>query len=195
MTDKELLEKIQQGDNQAFRELIKKNKTLVFKTVLGFVHDRDTAEDLTQEVFIKFWEKRHDFELKGKISTWLYRVAVNTAINFNRKKKFFSLFTDLESKAQKTQDDDDLSLQFEDKLNYDAHKQIENQELGAIIKKAVNQLPKRQRIVFVLNEYRNLDYKEIAEIMDTSYATVVSLMNRAKQNLQKKLLKFRQNGL
>ncbi len=189
MQERDLIEKIRKNnDNEAFKELIKRHKDNVFSIAVGFLHDSDAANDIVQEVFLKFWEIRENFELKSKFSTWLYRVTVNKCINVQRKNKFSVNF----SRFDKNNSDDHNSYfetQISDNQDITLEKKDKQIHLKKNIKNALNSLPKKQRIAFILSKYQNLSYKEIAEVMDLSVSSVESLLFRAKSNLQKKLLK------
>lgn len=190
MQDKELIEKIQNDDNNAFKLLIDKHKANVFKIAIGFLHDTEQAEDIVQEVFIKFWQIRKDFELTAKFSTWLYRVTANKSINQVRRNKFSTVFSNFFSSNDES---DDENSEYEQHIpdnqivNFDDT--LKNEQIKKALKISINSLVKNQRIAFVLNKYQNLSYKEISEVMDLTVSSVESIIHRAKQNLQKKLLK------
>ncbi|MBN2662605.1 MAG: sigma-70 family RNA polymerase sigma factor [Bacteroidales bacterium] len=187
MQDVELIEKIKNNDNQAFKILISKYKQKAFTIAFGFLHDKTQAEDVVQDVFIKFWEKRNEFELNAKFSTWLYRVCSNMSINVLRKNKFSVVFSSL--KIIKSDEKDlDFEQQIEDLDSKTVDADTKDEHIKIALKNAINSLPKRQKMAFVLNKYQNFSYKEIAEIMELSLTSVESLLFRAKTNLQKKLL-------
>ena len=93
MSDEQLIEKILSGDKEAFRLLMEKYQQQVFYVAMGFVHSREDAEDITQEVFIRVFHSLGSFKEKSLFSTWLYRIALNTSINYinkNKRQKFFT---------------------------------------------------------------------------------------------------------
>ena len=188
MNEKELLLKIQRNDDQvAFRQLIDKHRQIVFGIAIGFFHDKSRADDIVQDVFIKFWEIRKDFEMKSKFSTWLYRVTSNHCINVQRRDKFSTSFSSMFGKNGEEGKSDFESQIIDNKSNTEDDKN-KNTHVKLALKVAINSLPKKQRIAFVLNKYQNFSYKEIANIMELSLSSVESLLFRAKKNLQKKLL-------
>lgn len=187
MQDVELIERIKNDDNQAFKILITKYKQKVFTIALGFLHDKLQAEDVVQDVFIKFWEKRNEFELNAKFSTWLYRVCANMSINIIRKNKFSTVFSSIKSNNS-YEKELDFEQQIEDINTKTLDDKNKEEYIKYALKNAINQLPKRQKMAFVLNKYQNFSYKEIAEIMELSLTSVESLLFRAKNNMQKKLL-------
>jgi RNA polymerase sigma-70 factor (ECF subfamily) len=189
--DKDLIEKIRNNDTQAFKELIDKYKSQSFRIAIGFVHNKAIAEDIVQEVFIKFWEIRKDFELTAKFSTWLYRVTANKAINSIRKNKFTSVFSSFSGKNDQNDDFEDFEKKIEDENKIDEN--FKEEHIKKALKTAIDSLPKKQKIAFVLNKYQDFSYKEIAEIMELTLSSVESLLHRAKKNLQKKLFDVYKN--
>jgi RNA polymerase sigma-70 factor (ECF subfamily) len=188
MTDRELIDEILQKNSQkAFEELVNRYQSLVTKTCLGFVNSYADAEDLTQEVFIEVFESLQGFRSEAKISTWIYRIAVNKSLNQVRKKKREQMFRSIESffslKGELNE-----PLQIEDKNGSRADGNIERNENKQLLKSAISILPENQRIAFILSKYQELSYKEIAEIMNITLSSVESLLFRAKQNLQKNIL-------
>lgn len=188
MNESELLNKLKSREQDSLRIAVERYSSMLYKVALGFTHDKQEADDIVQEVFIKLWENAPKLELKNtKLSTWLYRVTVNYAINLTRRNKFKSLFEDLSQFTRKS-DDGTIEFQIEDTQNKNPAEQTENKELGEIIKIAINSLPKKQKIAFILTKYRGLSSKEVAEIMEISPGNVDILVHRAKKALQKKIL-------
>lgn len=169
--------------------LIEKYKDQCFVIALGIVQDASVAEDVVQDVFLKFWEIKKDFELKAKFSTWMYRVATNMAINKHRKNKIMSAFSKFTGTDNNTDDYFDKKMFHQPEIEQQNH----NEYIKKSLKNAINSLPSRQKIAFVLNKYQNLSYKEVAEVMEVSLQTVEALIHRAKYNLQKKLLNVYKN--
>ena len=188
MQEKELLLKITQNDDQiAFRQLIDNHRQIVFGIAIGFFHDKSRADDIVQDVFIKFWEKRKDFELKSKFSTWLYRVTSNHCINVQRRDKYSTAFSSMFANNDEN-DKSDFEAKIVDNNSKTEEEITKNEHIKLALKVAINSLSKKQRMAFVLNKYQNFSYKEIAEIMELSLSSIESLVHRAKKNLQKKLL-------
>ena len=93
MNENELIKLILQGERDKFRIFVEKYQQLVFRTCMGFVHNKEDADDLTQEVFIQAYQSLPDFKMKSAFSTWLYRIAVNASLNKVRKSAGTSLFS------------------------------------------------------------------------------------------------------
>jgi len=183
MNDKQLIERIQNGDATAFKELVEKHQTKVINVCNGFTHNYDDAQDIAQDVFIEVYKSIQKFRSEAKFSTWLYRISVNKSLNFirnNKKNKWFQSL-DLLFESDKNLISD----------NENPEDNIEKSEKSIIIHQAINSLAKNQKIAFTLSKYEDLSYKEIANVMELSLSSVEALMFRAKKNLQKKLIKLK----
>lgn len=187
--DKELMSSLAKDDQTALKQIIKSNKNNMYKVALGVLQNKQLAEDVVQETFVKLWEVRKDFDLTAKLSTWLYRVTINKAISLQRRNKFFTFFSHLNNNETSLEDKKvSFEQQIIDNNNSLKTENIENKQIQKSLKQAIDSLPKNQRMAFVLAKYQDLSYKEIAEIMDITVSSVESLLFRAKQNLQKKLI-------
>jgi len=170
-----------QGDQSAFRILVEQYQVPVRNICAGIVRDRHEAEDLAQEVFVEIYKSIRNFRGESRLSTWIYRVAVNKSLNFKRKKNRQLWLKPLEDffTGEKNSDLHDPDSQ----PSYP----LENQQRSQHLYKAMDTLPENQRVAFILNKYDDLSYKEISEVMGISLSGVESLIHRAKVNLQKKL--------
>lgn len=186
MNDNGIIEKLKQGNDSAFKELVETYRNMVVNTCFGLLHNTEDAEDVAQDVFIEVFRSVASFRADSKISTWLYRIAVNRSLNFirdNKKRKWFQSFDDLmESKKEAL---NQLNYQSSD----DPESEMENSQRDLLLHEAIDSLPENQRVAFTLNKYEDLAYKEISEVMNLSVSSVESLIHRAKKNLQKKLYK------
>ena len=187
MTEQELIYRLKQGDGVAFRHLVETRQSLVFNTVLGFLQSTEDAEDVTQDVFIKVFESIQQFKAESALSTWIYRVAVTTALEYIRRKKRKKRFGFL---SPILGENNEPTLELPD--FHHPGIQLDNKEKAAILFKAIKELPENQQIAFVLNKIEGLSYQEVAEIMKTSLSAVESLLHRAKTNLRE-ILKKRNN--
>ncbi|MDD4108002.1 MAG: RNA polymerase sigma factor [Prolixibacteraceae bacterium] len=184
MSEAEIIKKLQLGDENVFRELVDNYRQMVVNTCFGLLHNKEDAEDVAQDVFIEILRSAESFRGDSKISTWIYRIAVNRSLNFlrdNKRRRWFQSFDDtVQSKQNNFKD---LRSQNSDNPGFD----LENSERSAILHAAIDALPKNQKIAFTLNKYEDLTYREISEVMQLSVSSVESLIHRAKKNLQKKL--------
>jgi len=188
MNEKELINSLQQGSESAFYQLVDMYKERIFHTCYGFVRNEEEAEDLTQEVFIELYQSVDKFNFKAKLSTWLYRIAVNKSldlIKYNNRKKRFSGVRQVFGVDYEA---DNISAA----ENYEASAEIENNERAKVLQNALNKLAANQKTAFTLNKYDGMSYAEIADIMDTSVSSVEALIHRAKKKLQKLLYEFYQ---
>lgn len=184
MTDIEIIHMILHGSRDKFQMLVEKYQSMVFHTCIGFLHDKDDADDLTQEVFIQIYQSLNRFKGDSAFSTWIYRIAVNASLNSVRKNSRIPILNRLESlfdngkekkislNAYETEDPESILIKHE------KSKWIQN---------ALDTLPENQRTAIVLSKYDDLSQKEIAEIMKITEGAVEALIQRAKKNLRKKL--------
>ncbi|WP_436415902.1 RNA polymerase sigma factor [Petrimonas sp.] len=175
MPDEQLIHEILSGDTSAFKTLMEKYQMQVFRTVMGFVHSKEDAEDVTQDIFVKVYQSLASYKGESEFSTWLYRITVNMSINFvnrNRKNRLLQSLEDIFFKpsSEKT-----------------PLEQLEEWERDQRIRKAIDSLPEKQRMAFILSKYEELPQKTIASVMNTTEGAVEQLLQRAKNNLQKKL--------
>lgn len=184
--DKELFKRLKIGEPHDFKELVEIHQKKVINTTYQFVHNKEDAEDLAQEVFIEVHDSISRFRADAKLSTWIYRIAINKSLDFIRKKKrkkrfapIISIFGyDNSEELQNVPADVNLEKEFEEK------------EYKEILQAAVDKLPKNQKIVIMMSKYEELSNKEIASIMDFSLSAVEALLHRAKKNLRKHLHRY-----
>lgn len=181
--DRALIEGILNKDEEAFRQLVEQHKDYVFRVCYSFLKQAEDAEDIAQEVFIEIHKSASYFRSEAKISTWIYRIAVNKSINYLNSKNYRFNIKQVKSIFNR----DNKPRKIEAEVNDQADFSIETSEKNNILYKAIDKLPNNQRIAFTLNKIDGLPYQEIAEIMSLSLSSVESLLHRAKINLQKKL--------
>ena len=190
MTEKEFIKELQEGGRDAFGKLLDQYQQMVFTTGLSFVPNKEDAEDVAQEVFVEVFKSIHKFKGNSKLSTWIYRITVNKSLEFIRKRNAKKRFGYVQSLFG-----NEIPLDKTDFFTEIRHPGVllEQKEDHATLMKAINELPDAQRIVFTLHKIEGKSYKEISEIIEKSISSVESLMFRAKQNLQKRLLDFYKN--
>lgn len=189
MDEKELIEKIAAQDHSAFKELVDRYQDLVINTCYSLVGSREDSEDIAQQVFFQVYKSAEKFRGDAKISTWLYRIAVNCSLNFIRDKKrpawLKSLSSLLEGEHKQV-----AGLQVPDSERPDVA--LEKKEQDIFIQDVINSLPAKQKAAFVLHQYEGLSYQEIAKVLHKSLSSIESLIYRAKSNLQKTLIHYLQ---
>jgi RNA polymerase sigma-70 factor (ECF subfamily) len=165
------------GDERGFQELVERYETRLLNFVYRTIGDREKAEDLVQEVFIRVYRHLHRFDRSKKFSTWAYTIASNLAKNElrNRSRNPLVLFQAI----KRNWEDEDRPLQFEDPGSRpdDLYRK---RHLRALVEQSVAQLPEHHRQVFVLRELEGKSYEEIAEITECNLGTVKSRLNRAR---------------
>ena len=189
MNEQALVEAIKNKDQDAYRSLIDQYQGMILNTCYGFVQDEDDAKDLSQEVFIEIINSIHKFRGDAKLSTWLYRMAVNKSLNHIKKYKRASLF----SRIDKVLHSDKGEMSASKSFNADAP--IINEEQSKRLYQAIDSLSKNQRIAFTLHKIEGVSYAEIAEIMNVTVFSVESLIYRARSSLQKELINFYQKNM
>lgn len=184
------IEALKAGGEDAFRVMVNTFQDRVFNTCLGFLENREEAEDAAQETFMEVYRSLRNFREEAKLSTWIYRIAVSKsllAIRKKRRKKRFALFV--------RQPDEGGIMESPGNMDATNHPlaQLENNERAEILYMAMGKLAESQRVAFTLNKIEGLRYKEIAEVMNVSLSSVESLVHRAKINLQKRLYAYYKN--
>ena len=178
MDDADVVASFLGGEERAFQELVERYQTRLLNFIYRTVGDRERAEDLVQEVFIRVYRHLHRFDRSKKFSTWAYTIASNLAKNElrNRSRNPLVLFQTLRGTKS---DEEERPLQFEDQLSRpdDLYRK---RHLRSLVEETVAQLPEHHRQVFVLRELEGKSYEEIAEITSTNLGTVKSRLNRAR---------------
>ncbi len=184
MTDSEIIQQIDQGDRNMYRKLVERYQPMVFRTCMGFLHHKDDADDITQDVFIQAYQTLSSFKGDATFSTWIYRIAVNASLNKIRKTSKSQFMQRLETVfgGEKSKE---YSFPISD--NENPENILILNEHKEWVQKALNSLPENQRTAIVLSKYDDLPQKEIAEIMNTTEGAVEALIQRAKANLREKL--------
>jgi RNA polymerase sigma-70 factor (ECF subfamily) len=173
INETELVTKAQNGDRNAYSELVRTHSQGVLNVVYRMCGNSDLAEDAAQEAFIQAWLRLSSYKEKTSFRSWLYRIAVNAAIDMLRKEKRI-----LPSSV------DDLNLR-DSRPNPEAI--LASSERAELIREAVITLPNASRAVLVLREYEGLSYQEIAESLEIPMGTVMSRLSYARKLLKEKL--------
>lgn len=182
MTENELILRLRERDEYAFRELVSGFQHKVFNTALGLLQNAADAEDIAQEVFIQVYHSIQQFENRSSLATWIYRITVTKSLDHLRRTKrkrglgiLNSFFGTGNRQLHEIPDFDHPGIKTEKK------------EDAILLFKMIDKLPQTQRTAFILNKVEELSYKQIAMIMETTEPAVDALLQRAKQNLRKKI--------
>ena len=187
ISEDELIRRFQNGDTEALNPLVLKYQKKIYNFLYRRVRNRESAEDLCQEVFLKAFKALPNFKGDSTFYSWIYRIAINCSIDFQRQRNRVKVLTF-----------EELSYDADDVLRMmSAHPSpevlTESEELGRIIRKAVQKLPPGQRRVFNLRHRRELAIKEIAALLNRSEGTIKAHLHHAHQRLQGMLLPYLQN--
>jgi RNA polymerase sigma-70 factor (ECF subfamily) len=179
LSDEELIVLFLQGERSRFRELVQRYDQRLLNFINRLIGDRDRAEDLLQETFIRVYKHLDRFDPERKFSTWVYTIASNLAKNElrNRSRNPIILFQHL----VKDWEDDHRPLEFVDS-SWRPDDLYMKRHLKELVEQAAEKLPPHHRLVFILREAEGKSYEEIAEITNCSLGTVKSRLNRARNN-------------
>jgi len=179
LDDSELVARFIEGESFRFNELVQRYSPRLLNFIYRVIGDRERAEDLVQETFIRVYRHIRRFDQKKKFSTWVYTIASNLAKNElrNRTRNPLVFFQNL----VKEWEDDRRPIEFAD-MSSRPDDLFRKRYLREMVGKAVEQLPEHHRIVFVLRETEGKSYEEISEITKCTLGTVTSRLNRARNN-------------
>lgn len=179
LDDSVVVARFLEGEKLAFNELVERYQTRLLNFIYRTTGDRERAEDLVQETFIRIYRHLHRFDQSKKFSTWAYTIASNLAKNElrNRSRNPLVLFQAI----KKNWDADQRPLEWEDNT-YRPDDLYRKRHLRSMVESAVEELPEHHRVVFVLREIEGKTYEEIAEITACNLGTVKSRLNRARNN-------------
>ncbi len=180
LSENELIDALQKGDEAAYRLLIHKYNSMIQNVIYKMVEDQDDTKDLSQEVWIRIWKSIGKFRRKSSLQTWIYRISIHSALNHIRKKQRLRLvsFSHSDALESTTYAESPIASGF-DKM--DQHDQ------AAIISSALNRLTAKQKAAFILSNAEGLSNAETAEVLETSVSAVESLLIRAKRKLKQEL--------
>lgn len=167
------LGQLRAGNRSALQSIFDQQYEPVCKAIFRFVQDPGLTEDLAQEVFVRFWQKREQIKVDSNLSAYLRRMAVNEALAYLRKKTRFRA--------------DELPIHLPGQHAAPADEQLATQELSIRITTAIGSLPPRCRTIFQLSRFEDKTYQEIADTLDISIKTVENQMGKALRIMREKL--------
>ncbi|UCF63088.1 MAG: sigma-70 family RNA polymerase sigma factor [bacterium] len=180
--DKRLIELALGGDERAYESLLSRYRNLVYSIMLKMVRNKQEAEDLTQEAFMKAFSSLATFNDEFAFSTWLMKIASNNCIDFLRKRKLrtYSIHEPVQYKDEK------IEIDIPDQ-DPSPERTLLQSERSRMIEETIQSLPERYRYVIILRHKEEKSYEEIAEIMNLPLGTVKAQIFRAREILNKKL--------
>jgi RNA polymerase sigma-70 factor (ECF subfamily) len=182
-SDLELVRECRRGDKEAFKELVERYQRKIVAVALGMVHNREDAIEIAQETFVKAFQNLGRFKGESSLYTWLYRIVVNLAIDFQRRARRHPTVALEDWSGAGEEYEDTLK---EERLT-DPYHEAEAHEIGDRVTAAINELTPDHKAVILLREVEGLSYDEISRVMQCSKGTVMSRLHYARKKLQKKL--------
>ena len=187
LSDAEMMLRVKAGDDSAFDYLVQKYRRPIISFMYRMAHNSAAAEDLAQEVFLRVYRSRTNYEPSAKFSTWLYRIATNLGVNFARDTRHErpENITNLDEPDEESGQTPDLA----DKTPTIEEEILRRERLAAIRQK-VEALPDRQKMAVLMHKYQQMDYRQIAEVLKLSESATKSLLFRAYETLRTQLKEF-----
>ena len=183
--DAELMQRVRQGDREAFRELVERHQRGVIQTIYRSIGDSWEAEDLAQRVFVQVWRSAKRYEPTAKFTTWLFTIVHNFILNEYRRRARRGAES-LDAMTQ-SEDGNEVGAQFADAQSPDPAQAVAERELQERIATVIRQLPDNQRTAVVLCRFEGFSYEEIAKVLHCSVPAVKSLLHRARETLKEHL--------
>ena len=189
-TDQDLIALAQKGSEKAYRELLDRYQRPVFSLVYRMVRDREQAEDLAQETFIKVFNHLDSYNPKYKFSSWIFKIASNLAIDTLRKKELDTVSLDGSRHASTAEEVDATRITVQSR-DENPEELLVARQLGQEIEQAIAGLRPEYRTAILLRHVEGRPYEEIAEIMDIPLGTVKTYIHRARGELRESLAHLR----
>ncbi|HEV2021007.1 MAG TPA: sigma-70 family RNA polymerase sigma factor [Terriglobales bacterium] len=184
LTDAEIMLRVKAGDDSAFEHLVEKFRRPLVGFLYRMARNHAVAEELAQEVFLRVYRSRKTYRASAKFTTWMYRIAVNLAVNHARdsrnRRGEVSLDEPKEGGAAFEVADGELT----------AEQDLLRRERVRAIRSHVEALPERQRLAVVMHKYQGLDYRQIAQVLKLSESATKSMLFRAYETLRESLKEF-----
>ncbi len=186
-SDVQLMLDVKAGDQQSFELLLQRYRTPLVNFLYRMVRSREQAEDLAQEVFLRVYRAREDYEPSAKFTTWLFRIATNLALNSLRDHRYQKLEISMDAPiVADAEDGDERPMEVADE-HPDIEQHLVEEARKKMIRHAIEKLPEKQRAAVLLHKYQELDYTEISKILRCSESALKSLLFRAYETLRVEL--------
>jgi RNA polymerase sigma-70 factor (ECF subfamily) len=181
-SDVQLMLDVKAGDSASFDLLLRKYRSPLVSFLYRMVRDAATAEDLAQEVFLRVYRARKQYSPSAKFTTWLFRIATNLALNSVRDNRYRHSQVSLDAPVE--EDEAPVQVVARD-MRIDEH--MMERDRARVIQRAIAALPEKQRVAVLLHKYEEMDYTEIAKILECSESALKSLLFRAYETLRVEL--------
>ncbi|MFC2165472.1 RNA polymerase sigma factor [Acidobacteriota bacterium] len=183
--DHMLIVKAKRGDSQAFESLVRKYQKSIYYLCHRMTGAHQSADDLSQDTFIKAYLSLHTFNESMNFFSWIRRIAINSALNFLKKRKREKPLGEREMRGANSPDASPQEL---------PQDTLQKKQMEKIFKKALAELPDEQRVIFVLKVYENQSYEQIANMLKIPHGTVMSRLSRARHKLKSEMAEYLQGG-
>jgi RNA polymerase sigma-70 factor (ECF subfamily) len=183
-SDVQLMLDVKAGDEESFELLLQKYRSPLVNFLGRMVHDRATAEDLAQEVFLRVYRARKQYTPSAKFTTWLFRIATNLALNSLRDTRHQRMEVSIDAPATDEEDAPPRELAAREAR---IDERMIEQDRAEFVRRTVLALPEKQRAAVVLHKYEEMDYAEIAKVLECSESALKSLLFRAYESLRAQL--------
>jgi RNA polymerase sigma-70 factor, ECF subfamily len=184
-TDVQLMLDVKAGDELSFELLLRKYRSPLVNFLYRMVRDRAVAEDLAQEVFLRVYRARQEYAPSAKFTTWMFRIATNLALNSVRDNRRRQLEISIDQTVD-TGEDEQRAMEVPDRAP-SVEQELVARSRAELIMKAIHSLPEKQRAAVLLHKYQELDYDEIARVLECSESALKSLLFRAYETLRVEL--------
>jgi RNA polymerase sigma-70 factor, ECF subfamily len=184
-TDVQLMLDVKAGDEQSFELLLRKYRTPLVNFLYRMVRDTAVAEDLAQEVFLRVYRARQEYAPSAKFTTWMFRIATNLALNSVRDNRHRQMEISMDQPVD-SGEEEQVALQVPDRAPT-VEQDLVARSRAEMIMKAIHALPEKQRAAVLLHKYQELDYDEIARVLECSESALKSLLFRAYETLRVQL--------
>lgn len=185
--DAEVMLRAKAGDQSAFEYLVQKYRRPMVSFMFRMARNAAAAEDLAQEVFLRVYRSRENYEASAKFTTWLYRIATNLAVNHARDTRHER--PEVQVSLDEPDEESGTTLELPD-TSLTAEQQMVKRERMLAIRMKVEALPEQQKLAVIMHKYQQMDYKQIAEVLKKSESATKSLLFRAYETLREQLKEF-----
>ncbi|HEX3376271.1 MAG TPA: sigma-70 family RNA polymerase sigma factor [Candidatus Acidoferrales bacterium] len=184
-TDVQLMLDVKAGDEQSFELLLRKYRTPLVNFLYRMVRNTAVAEDLAQEVFLRVYRARGEYAPSAKFTTWMFRIATNLALNSVRDNRHRQMEISIDQ-TMDTGEDEQPPMEIPDRAPT-VEQELVARSRAEMIMKAIHTLPEKQRAAVLLHKYQEMDYDEIARVLECSESALKSLLFRAYESLRTEL--------
>lgn len=181
-SDVQLMLDVKAGDEASFDLLLQKYRLPLVNFLFRMVRDAATAEDLAQEVFLRVYRARKQYSPSAKFTTWLFRIATNLALNSVRDNRHRRMDVSIDAPVEEDEAPRELPAR---EMRIDEY--MVERDRAQFIRRAIAALPEKQRVAVLLHKYEEMDYGEIAKVLECSESALKSLLFRAYETLRVQL--------